>query len=70
MKNLIFKFYMFKMVYDIKLWISDYCEELYEYIVLKCFKFILNEDGKVVMYYRNWSYELWKEFIVMLKVSI
>ena len=54
---------MLKMVYDIKSWISDYCEELHEHTVPKCFKFTLNEDGKA------WSHESWKEPIVMLKFS-
>ena len=70
MKNPTPKHYMLKMVYDIKSWISDYCEELHEHTVPKCFKFTLNEDGKAVMHYRNWSHEPWKEPIIMLKVSI
>ena len=69
MKNSTPKPYMLKMVYDIKSWISDYCEELHEHTVPKCFKFTLNEDGKAVMHYRNWSHEPWKEPIAMLKVS-
>ena len=44
---------MLKIVYDIKSWISDYCEELHEHTVPKCFKFTSNEDGKAVMHYRN-----------------
>ena len=58
MKNPTPKPYMLKMVYDIKSWISDYCEELHEHTVPKCFKFTLNEDGKAVIHYRNWSLEL------------
>ena len=60
---------MLKMVYDIKSWISDHCEELHEHTVPKCFKYTLNEDGKAVMHYRNWSHGPWKEPMVMLKVS-
>ena len=51
---------MLKMVYDIKSWISDYCEELHEHKVPKCFKYTLNEDGKAVTHYRNWSHGPWK----------
>ena len=70
MKNPTPKLYMLKMVYDIKSWISDYCEELHKHTVPECFKFTLNEDGKAVMHYRNWSHEPWKEPLVMLKVSV
>ncbi|XP_015771026.1 PREDICTED: uncharacterized protein LOC107349391 [Acropora digitifera] len=59
--------FMLKIVYDIKLWIADHAEELHEHTVAKCFKFELNEEGKAVMHYRNWSHEQWQGPIVMLK---
>ena len=62
--------FMLKIVYDIKLWIADHAEELHEHTVAKCFKFELNEEGKAVMHYRNWSHEQWQGPIVMLKVLL
>ncbi|XP_068680383.1 uncharacterized protein [Montipora foliosa] len=59
--------FMLKIVYDIKLWIAEHAEELHEHTVPKCFKFELNEEGKAVMHYRNWSHEQWQGPIVMLK---
>ena len=61
---------MLKIVYDIKLWIADHAEELHEHTVPNCFKFELNEEGKAIMHYRNWSHAHWQGPIVMQKVSI
>ena len=59
------RLFMLQIVYDIKSWIQDHAEELHEHTVPKCFKFELNDAGKAVMHYRNWSHEP----IVILKVS-
>ncbi|KAK2549264.1 hypothetical protein P5673_030238, partial [Acropora cervicornis] len=50
------------------LWIADHAEELHEHTVPKCFKFELNEEGKAIMHYKNWSHEQWQGPIVMLKI--
>ena len=60
---------MLKIVHDIRSWISDHAEELHEHTVPKCFKFELNEEGKAIMHYRNWSHEQWQGPVVILKVN-
>ena len=60
--------FMLQIIYDIKSWIAEHAEELHEHTVPKCFKFKLNQAGKAVMYYRNWSHEQWQGPIGILKV--
>ena len=62
--------YLLQRVYDIRSWIESHAVELHAHTVPKCFKFQLNDAGKAVMYYRNWSQEQWQGPIVVLKVNI
>ena len=57
MKHPVPKSFMLPAVYDIKPWISKHAVELHEHTLPKNFKFDLNEAGKAVMSYRNWSHE-------------
>ena len=59
--------YLLQRVYDIRSWIESHAVELHAHTVPKCFKFELNDAGKAVMYYRNWSHEQWLGPIVVLK---
>ena len=68
MKHPVPKPFMLPAVYDIKPWISKHAVELHEHTLPKNFKFDLNEAGKAVMSYRNWSHEQWQGPIVILKV--
>ena len=51
-----------------QIWIEDNVVELHVHTAPMCFKFEQNNDGKVVMYYRNWSYEQQQGLLVNLKV--
>lgn len=69
MKNPSPRPYLLQKVYDIRSWIQDHAVELHSHTVPKCFKFELNEAGKAVMFYRNWSHEQWQGPVVILKVQ-
>lgn len=60
-------------LYDIKTWIIPHLNELHGHSQPHCFKFVLNDQGKAVMYVRNWTTSSWcseKEAIVVLKVCM
>ena len=59
---------MLPHVFDIKSWISGHAVEMHEHTLPKSFKFKLDEAGKAVMSYRNWSHEPWQGPMVILKV--
>ena len=60
--------FMLPNVYDVKSWISEHAVELHEHTLPKSFNFKLNEAGKAVMSYRNWSHEQWQGSMVILNV--
>ena len=60
--------YLLEMIYDIESWIEDHVVELHAHTVPECFKFEQNNEGKAVMYHRNWSHEQLQALLVNLKV--
>ncbi|KXJ29792.1 hypothetical protein AC249_AIPGENE20663 [Exaiptasia diaphana] len=59
MKNPLPKSFMLPHSYDIREWISGFSQPMRDHTKPKCFKFVLNDKGKAVMHYRNWSHEEW-----------
>ena len=56
-------------VYDIKSWLSNCIEEIHGHTQPLHFKFVLNEDEKAAMYYRQWCSDAWsKDGFILLKV--
>lgn len=65
--------YFMEEMYDIKAWIVPHLNEFHGHSQPHCFKFVLNQDGKAVMYFRNWTSDPWcteEEAMVVLKVFI
>jgi len=62
---------LIKEIYDVRSWIATHLDELHGHRQPHCFKFVLNRDGKAVMFNRNWSSNQWcseEEASVVLKV--
>ena len=62
---------LIKEVYDVRSWINPHLNEFHGHSQPHCFKFILNRDGKAIMFSRNWSANPWcleKEASVILQV--
>lgn len=65
--------YFMEEMYDIKSWITPHLSELHGHRQPHCFKFVLNEEEKAVMYFRNWTSDPWcneEKATVVLKVCI
>lgn len=59
-------------IYDIKTWITPHIKDggLHNHSRDPlCYKFICNENGDAVMYYRKWSNLPWSTPLVILNVS-
>ena len=52
--------FLLEVVFDIKEWLTPFSEELHSHTQPKCFKFLRNEQGKCVMFYRNYSHVQWE----------
>ena len=66
------KTFLIESMFDVKSWITPHLDELHGHRDPHCFKFILNEEGKCVLYFRNWTSDSWcteDNAIVILKVS-
>ena len=57
--NLAFPFSL-DVVYSIKECLSPHAEELHAHTQPKSFKFVRDEEGHCIMYYRNYSHMKWK----------
>ena len=65
--------HLLESIYDIKSWIIPHLNNLHGHSQPHCFKFILNDQGKAVMYFRNWTTSPWcteEEAAVVLKVML
>ncbi len=59
-----------KSVYDVRSWLVPHIEELHGHSQPHCFRFTLDEDGRAVMHYKNWSKDGWSETgLILLKVQ-
>ena len=57
-------------MYDVKGWLQGVIAEVHRHTHPLCFKFDIDEDGKVVMYSRHWTTDPWKQDGHLLLVSI
>lgn len=46
-------------MFDVGSWANGHIEEINNHTKSQCFKFVRNESGKAVMFYRKWSHEEW-----------
>ena len=60
--------FLLDVVFNIKEWLSPHAEELHSHTQPKCFKFVRDEQGHCVMYYRNYSHMKWEGPQRLLKV--
>jgi len=63
--------FFLEVMHDIKSWISPHLNELHGHRDPHCFKFVLNDENKCAMYYRNWTSDPWcleDKSIIVLKV--
>jgi len=61
--------FLLDVVYNIKEWLSTHAEELYAHTQPKTFKFVRDEKGHCIMYYRNYySHMKWEGPQQLLKV--
>lgn len=56
-------YFLLDVVYDIKEWLVFYVEQFYDYVQLKCFKYVWNFFGKCEMFYCNYFYMQWEGLI-------
>ncbi|XP_068670249.1 uncharacterized protein [Montipora foliosa] len=52
--------FLLDIVFDVKEWSSPHANELHSHTHPKCFKFVRNEGGSCVMFYRNYSHMKWE----------
>ena len=67
------KTFLIDAMFDVKSWIIPCLNELHGHRDPHCFKFVLNNDNKCVMYFRNWTTDPWcpeDKATVILKVHI
>ena len=60
--------FLLDVVYNIKEWLSPHAEELHAHTQPKSFKFVRDEQGHCIMYYRNNSHMKWEGPQQLLKV--
>ncbi|XP_068734106.1 uncharacterized protein [Montipora capricornis] len=60
--------FLLDIVFDVKEWFSPHENELHSHTHPKCFKFVRNEGGSCVMFYRNYSHMKWEGPQQILKV--
>ena len=46
-------------MFDVKAWLIPHLNDLHGHRDPHCFKFLLNEQNKCVMFYRNWTSDVW-----------
>lgn len=52
--------FLLDVVYNIKEWLLPHAEELHAHTQPKSFKFVRDEEGHCIMYYRNYSHMKWE----------
>ena len=65
------KTFLIDAMFDTKSWIIPHLNDLHGHRDPHCFKFVLNNDNKSVMYFRNWTTDPWcaeDKATVILKV--
>ena len=63
------KVQLLESIYDVKLRLHPFIEDLHGYTQPHSFKFVLNTSGNAEMFYRNWNHDPWsEEGLVLLKV--
>ena len=60
--------FLLDVVYNIKEWLLPHAEELHAHTQPKSFKFVRDEEGHCIMYYRNYSHMKWEGPQRILKV--
>lgn len=53
------KTYFMESMFDVRSWIEPHLNEIHGHRDPHCFKFLLNEENKAVMYFRNWTSNSW-----------
>ena len=64
--------FFLEAMHDVKGWISPHLNDLHGHRDPHCFKFVLNDQGKCTMYYRNWISDPWcpeEKATIVLKVQ-
>lgn len=56
-------------MFDIKEWLDPHSDDLHKHVRPHCFKFVKNNKGEAVMYYRKWSGDDWMGPVRLLKVK-
>ena len=60
---------MIEAVYDVKQWLTPVIEELHGHTQPLHFKFVCDEEGRALMFYRQWATDKWsEEGLSLLKV--
>ena len=64
--------FLLAVVYNIKEWLSPHAEELHAHTQPNNFKFVKDEDGHCITYYRNYFYMKWQgpQRLLMVQVYI
>ena len=62
--------FLLDVVYNIKEWLSPHADELHAHTQPKSFKFVRDEQGHCIMYYRNYSHMKWEGPQRLLKVHV
>lgn len=61
--------YLLPAVFEVKAWIGPATADVHGHVKPHCFKFVRDDAGKAIMFYRKWSHEEWMGPIQMLKVQ-
>ena len=56
-------------MFDVKQWLQPHSHELHRHVQPHCFKFVRNENGEAVMFYRKWSGNAWLGPVRVIKVE-
>ena len=46
-------------VFDVKLWLASYLEDLHQHTQPQVYRFTLNSKGKTQLHYKKWSHMDW-----------
>ena len=60
--------FLLDVIYNINEWLLPHAEELYAHTQPKSFKFVRDDDGHCIVYYRNYSHMKWEGPQRLLKV--
>ncbi|CAB4023645.1 Hypothetical predicted protein [Paramuricea clavata] len=54
-------------MFDVREWLNAHSHNIHQHVKPHCFKFVRNEKGEAVMFYRKWSGENWMGPVRILK---